>query len=275
MLASLDRARMWFGRVLVVLTALVLLAACATGRSNHPSLRVLFIGNSLTYVANLPAVFDTLASQSARPTHREMLVSGGATLSERLADGSAERALKSGAYDIVVLQERGGDFLGGFKPDSGKRADDALRELAALALRFHVRPMLLGTYQIDPRFSRAIVDAETSAASRHSVTYIPVSDGLQRAINEFPAGHWFDEDGMHPGPDLALLEAVRLYQSLFDAAPPEGDVVVSAPMYPPSAHFPVAVIDGSNFEPSNTQFARTHVYSSELVSRIMKLAERN
>ena len=263
---------MGFGRVLGILAALLLLAACATNQTHPGPLRVLFIGNSLTYVANLPAVFDALASQNAHPTRSEMLVKGGATLSQRLADGSAERALKDGAYDLVVLQERGGDIIGGFRPDSRKQADNALRELTALALRFHVRPVLLGTYQKVPRFSRAIVDAESSAAARYSLTYIPVSDGLQRAITEFPSGQWLDADGMHPGPDLALLEAVRLYHSLFASVPRERDLVVSAPMYTPSAHFPATVVDGSNFEPANVKVAWSHAYNRDVVSRAVGLA---
>ncbi len=272
MLASLDRRRMTSGRVFVLLFTLVMLVACATSRSDRRPIRVLFIGNSLTYVANLPAVFDALSSRSLRYTRSEMLVKGGATLSERLADGSAEYALEDGAYDFVVLQERGGDILGGFGPDSRKRAEFALRELTALALRFHIRPVLLGTYQKDPRFSQAIVDAEFSAAARYSVTYIAVSDALQRAITDFPSGNWLDADGMHPGPDLALLEAVLLYQTLFDTPPPKGDLVVAAPIYPPSASFPVSVVDGSTFEPTNTQFARGHVYAIEIVSRVVDLA---
>lgn len=262
-------------RVIALLVALAVLAACATGLTDRRPVRILFVGNSLTYVGNLPAVFDALAARSGRPTHSDMLVKGGATLSQRLADGSTERALRDGAYDVVVLQERGGDYLCAFGADSCKQADNALHKLTSLALHFHVKPVLLGTYQGDPRGSQAIVDAESSAASKNSMPYFPVSDAFQYAITEIPSGNWTYTDGMHPGHDLALLEAVRLYRGLFDALPHSGELVVSAPMYPPSAHFPVAVVDASNFLPSNTQVARSHVYSSEVVSRVMKLAARN
>jgi len=53
---------------------------------------LLFVGNSLTYVGNLPAVLDALAAANGRTIASDMLVSGGATLSERVADGSAGSA---------------------------------------------------------------------------------------------------------------------------------------------------------------------------------------
>ncbi len=51
--------------------------ACATDRIDRPELRVLFVGNSLVYVGNLPAVFDALARRNGRPVQSDMLVKGG------------------------------------------------------------------------------------------------------------------------------------------------------------------------------------------------------
>ena len=57
--------------------------------------RVLFVGNSLTYVGNLPATFAALANANDQRVHSAMIVQGGATLEQRVADGSVRQALAS------------------------------------------------------------------------------------------------------------------------------------------------------------------------------------
>lgn len=54
--------------------------------------RVLFVGNSLTYVGNLPATFAALANANDQRVHSAMIVQGGATLEQRVADGSVVAA---------------------------------------------------------------------------------------------------------------------------------------------------------------------------------------
>src|SRR4051794_10679841 len=51
--------------------------------------RVLFIGNSFTFVNNLPAVFAALGQANGFPIATQMLVKSGAALADRIADGSA------------------------------------------------------------------------------------------------------------------------------------------------------------------------------------------
>lgn len=262
------------GRIAATLALVLLLVACATSNRDHPPVRVLFVGNSLTYVGNLPAVFDALASRSGRLVRSEMLVKGGATLTQRLADGSFERALREGALDVIVLQERGGDFLCAFGPESCKQAENSLRELTSIAMRFQVKTLLLGSYQKSPRASQAIVDAESAAAARNSIPYIAVSFNFLRAMDEFPSGNWLFLDGMHPGHDLALLEATLLHQVLFDELPRGGELMVSAPMFPPNTRFPIEVVDGNHFDKANTNIEHSHFYSEQTVSSVLRLASQ-
>lgn len=248
--------------------------ACATDRIDRPELRVLFVGNSLVYVGNLPAVFDALARRNGRPVQSDMLVKGGATLSERLADGSAERAMRSAKYDHVVLQERGGDFLCAFGADSCKRAEASLQQLAAMAKSLDSRPLLLGTYQGRPRTSRAIVEAESAAAANAGIPYVAISNRFQAAINGSPSRKWLHPDGMHPGHQLVLLEAVTLYRALFGESPKGAALRVSAPMHEPDSKFPVAVVQ-STFRPgSATNASSPYIYSAAEVRLAIAIANR-
>lgn len=67
----------------------------ALNQEDPKLIRILFVGNSLTYVGNLPAVLQHLATANHKLMEVDMIVKGGATLTERVADGSVERALQA------------------------------------------------------------------------------------------------------------------------------------------------------------------------------------
>lgn len=220
-------------RTLASLLALLLcMAGCSTNAPAAKRERVLFVGNSLTYVGNLPAVFSAVANANGRAVASDMIVRGGATLTERLNDGAIARALDGHRYSTLVLQERGGDLLCAFGPASCADSGASLKAIARMAKEKGVaNVVLLGTYQSLPAMSKAIVEREAAAAAEAGIAYIEVSETLQRLDGAQPALAWFDADGMHPGKDLTLLEAMLLHRQLFGAWPGARALVVNAPIY--------------------------------------------
>ena len=84
------------------------IAHAGSGRRVAQTLRVLFVGNSLIYVNNLPATLRALAAaQAARAITTATFVAPGGTVADRWKDGHAAAALR-GQWDAIVLQERGG-----------------------------------------------------------------------------------------------------------------------------------------------------------------------
>jgi len=218
-------------KLAIAFLLVVLLGASHAAPLEDRADRVLFVGNSLVYVGNLPAVFSALAAANGHAVHSDMIVKGGATLDERVADGAVARALSKHAYTTVVLQERGGDLMCAFGPDSCVRSREAIKSLAQLAREKGVRVVLLGSYQSLPASSRKIVEAESSAAADAGIPYIDVSGQLQRLRAAEPGLAWFYTDGMHPGKDLVLLDAVLLYRHAFGLLPDARDFTVDAPIY--------------------------------------------
>ena len=211
---------------------LALLCACgAHAPDAAPPERVLFVGNSLTYVGNTPAVFAALSGNGGHAVASDMIVAGGATLAQRVQDGSVAHALDSRRYAMVVLQERGGDLLCAFGPDSCSDSTKAIGTLAAIAKAHGARAVLLGTYQAMPKMSAALVQAESAAAADAGIPYAEVSETLQQLQARMPANRWLAPDGMHPGPDLALLNAIVLYRAIHHAAPATMPLAVRAPIY--------------------------------------------
>jgi hypothetical protein len=216
---------------MLCLLVLVALAACGPVTAPNQDTKVLFVGNSLTYVGNVPALYTALAEQNGIASPSDMIVRGGATLTQRLADGSVSRALASGTYSHLVIQERGGDLMCAFGADACAEARDAVVALAALGKRHDASVILLGTYQLDPASSRRLVEEEAAAAARAGIPYIEVSETLRTLREGNLQLAWFADDGFHPGKDLALLNAILVYRSVHDALPGTGPLTVEAPIY--------------------------------------------
>jgi hypothetical protein len=250
-----------------VLCAAALFACGCAARPGDTSdaVRVLFVGNSLTYVGNLPAVLEAQAHADGRGLSTQMLVQGGATLDDRVRDGSVAGLLQREHFDYVVLQERGGDVLC-FQPGACEASERAHVALGELAHAHGAVPIVLGTYQPLPAASRALVDAERDLATKLAARFVPVSEGFRCARAAAPALDWYAADGMHPGHDLTLLVATRLYVAIFGAVPQAHALTVSAPMYGPDARF-----DGSR--PAAVQSVRApdgaHRYDAARVAAII------
>lgn len=264
---------MTIARLLASLCLVASLTCCAPVQQKRAT-QVLFVGNSLTYVGNLPAVFDALAASNGKNVESDMIVKGGATLTMRVSDGSVERALAAKKYDFVVLQERGGDSICAFGPTSCTDSKASLRILANAASQHGAKPILLGTYQALPQASQALVHAEVEVAeSVGSIAYVSISERLAGATQSEPSANWFYTDGMHPGHDLVLLEAILLYRSVYNELPRSAGFTVNAPMYTPDANFaPPAPVSQL---PLPKDEASTYTYSPSQVAVALSLAGNN
>lgn len=215
----------------MLLVAMSLLAACSGPREEVQLQRLLFVGNSLTYVGNLPAVYSALAIDNGHAVASDMIVRGGATLSQRVDDGSVARALATTRYQTLVLQERGGDLMCSFGPDSCAQSRAALAALVELARVRGVEVVLLGSYQPHPAASRRLVEMESAAAAQVGIAYVEVSQTMQRLQAQAPDLAWFAPDGAHPGADLTLMKAMLLYRTLHGEFPRAAALAVDAPIH--------------------------------------------
>lgn len=220
-----------------LILAVLLACFCTMARAaGEKPLHVLFVGNSLTYVGNLPAVLESLASGNGKSLQADMLVKGGATLTQWLDSGAVPKALQARHYDYVVLQERGNDFSCGFGPQVCRDSRHALHALAQLVRKSGGHPLLMGTYQVGHEASEALVAAESKAARAEDMPYLDVSTRLNAGREHVPYDDWFAKAG-HPGHALVLLEAVLLYRQLYGALPEAKALEVRAPMFVPGSRF--------------------------------------
>ncbi|MBI3712447.1 MAG: SGNH/GDSL hydrolase family protein [Burkholderiales bacterium] len=245
--------------------------ALAIGEDEAKPIQVLFVGNSLTYVGNLPAVLQHIAAANHRTIETDMIVRGGATLTERVDDGSVERALQAKHYDYLILQERGGDALGAFGEVSQKQVHSALQALSRIATTHKVKAISLGGYQPSQRMTSVLLEAERAIAAQAAIEYVDVQTSFMAGKNQHPNAEWLYADKGHPGHDLILLEAVLIFQHLFGLLPETNALVVNAPMYKPNSSFTSPA--PTSLHTLTPDMAMSHHYSQQQLAAIVRIAQ--
>jgi hypothetical protein len=175
-------------------------------------MRILFIGNSHTYLNGLPfqvrAMVDHVLGQGR--CFAWMCATGGQTLLGHSGELAEVAAIRFHPWDHIVLQEATHPF----------RGYDALREgFDALEphLRFSGAELLF--YQTWSRRQRPHHQAELDVAfnrlaTEKSLRVIPVADAWHRAIKQHPQLDLYDEDGSHASPAGTYLAACVFFAAL-------------------------------------------------------------
>lgn len=246
-------------------------ASCSAAHVSGRPARILFVGNSLTYVGNLPAVFSALARTNGHAVHSYMVVSPGGTLTERVADGSAAHALQQCRCTTLVLQERGGDLFGGFGTDAITQSKHAIAALARAGHAHGVDVVLLGTYN-SPSVSHLLGAMEGAAAKAAGIPYVAVSERLWRLHHAYPSLEWLRKADGHPGNALTLLDAILLYKQFYGAWPAAKAFVVHAPIY--SVHTGLKPeLRQANAPPPSAGAPQAVTYSGSVMGEILAALE--
>ena len=229
------RVLMWC--LLLCATSAPSLAQEATQREFH----VLFVGNSLTYVNNLPATLRTLAAAQPQPVRitTATYVAPGGTLAERWKDGVAPAALRAGHWDAVVLQERGG--LLACMVDTEQRAqpecrasERAHKDFAALAKAAGARTLLLATWGPDDTWQGKLDRAARQLAGRADAGVVPAATALRAWAAHNSQAATFP-DGVHPSVQATLIMAAQLFRAVTGAELQAADVTLDFALLPPMA----------------------------------------
>ena len=90
-------------KILSLSTIFLIISSCLFGQTTK---RVLFLGNSYTYVNNLPAILESLARNTGDSLFHDQNTPGGYTLSGHSTNPTSIALIKQGSWDYVVLQEQ-------------------------------------------------------------------------------------------------------------------------------------------------------------------------
>jgi len=189
--------------------------------------RLLFIGNSYTYVNDLPAMFADLARSGGHRVEVGMVAEGGATLRDHAGSVATAAKLTSAKWDVVVLQEQ--SEIPSLEQLRQSQMYPAARRLADTIYRQGARPMFFLTWAHRdgwpenglPDYASmqsAIDDGYLAIAAEEQAAVAPVGVAWSSVMSQPHAALWQD-DGSHPTTAGTYLAACVFYATIYHQSP--------------------------------------------------------
>ncbi|WP_224368213.1 SGNH/GDSL hydrolase family protein [Hyalangium versicolor] len=225
-------------------------------------LRVLFIGNSYTYLNNLPALLEGLAASATPPLRIQTraVTRPGVRLQQHWDRGDALAALREGHWDYVVLQEQ--STLGLLLIEGRHEVNDPELAFHPYARRFveearkvGAQPLFLLTWarRDTPESQARLTQAYMSVARDLGAPIIPAGLAWARVRQEDPDVVLYNEDGSHPSPAGSYLTASALYATLTGSSPVGLAPVLSGHPMPEGVLNPSKTVTLVSLEPEQAE----------------------
>jgi hypothetical protein len=196
---------------------------CGTGACT----RVLFLGNSYTYVNDLPSTFARLAGSAGRPVQVATVANGGETLAQHATSSDSLTAIASERWTYVVLQEQSQT-----PATWGGRTSmyPAVRTLAGSIEAAGATPMLFMAWAHRDGMPEAgladygamqvqIDNAYLAIAQELRVPVAPVGYTWSMVRQDHPEIALWGDDGSHPNQAGTYLAACVFYAAIFRQSP--------------------------------------------------------
>jgi hypothetical protein len=200
-------------RMIAVSLVISFLFIANAGGAGASELRVLFIGNSLTYWNDLPSIIQALAKAGKQSEiHVESISFPDHSLEDHWSRGDALRAINKGKWDVVVLQQ-------GPSASATARAGliryaavyaDAIRKIGAKPALYSVWPSRIRQNDL-----KESIRSYELAARKAQAMLIPAGNAWRLAWQVDPDLELYDPDGLHPSTNGSYLAALVFYEMLF------------------------------------------------------------
>jgi hypothetical protein len=203
--------RMSIAALLVAMTA----SACGSQRGPLApvgGIRVLFIGNSLTYVNDLPGTLASLARSVGDTINVQTAAEGDFALIDHYRGGSTALAqIAAGGWKFVVLQQ--GPSTLPINRDSlilsAQLFDTHIRRVGATPALYMVWP----TSDRIAFFDAARISYQMAATAVNGV-FLPAGRAWVTAWETDPDLKLYHQDGLHPSPLGTYLAALVIYERI-------------------------------------------------------------
>mgnify|MGYP003579082541 FL=1 len=199
-------------RSTVLFPLLVMFMINVDGSAQTKELKVLFVGNSLTYTNDLPGLVKEIALQDGISMMFKSYSKPDYSLADHWNEGLVQRELRTkNGYDFAVFQQG---------PSAMQESLELLTEyamkFAALARRADATPAL---YMVWPSAQRSfdlagVIHAYSTAAEKSSSLLCPAGLAWKYAWEGDPALPLYGPDRFHPGKAGSLLAALSIYGAL-------------------------------------------------------------
>ncbi len=199
------------GRTLQVAVGLiVLMMSCGGGSSTEPTfdgdkdIRVLFVGNSLTYVNDLPGMVETISAVAGASVSTVTIAYANYALEDHWAAGIAER-IRATRPTVVVMQQ-GPSSLPESRVNLVQWTDSVARvarEVGAVPALLMVWPEAARVYAFD-----AVRDSYRAAAEHVGGVFLPAGEAFRALYERYPGFEPYGPDGFHPSELGSVVSAM-------------------------------------------------------------------
>ena len=187
-------------------------------------MKILFIGNSATYVNDVPKMLERLARGAGYEMETDMVVKGGFRLSQHAAGVPARERIAleelQKGYDLVILQEVGNCFVNEqTRSETAMAVETLQKEIQKAGARtvFYVRP----PYGRDLEGFDALTQCKeldelfVGLSQKFGIDCAFINRAFAAAMPIFGRGLW-GEDNAHTSPLGAYLIACTFFATIFE-----------------------------------------------------------
>jgi hypothetical protein len=189
----------------------------AQDKPNKEKLRVLFVGNSLTYVNNLPEIVAQLAkSAKQRKLSFKMIAYPNFSLEDHWNKGEVQKVLAKEKWDYVVMQQGPSAFA-----DGRKVLIDYAKKFAEPIARAGAKPAFYMVWSSSDRLGdfAGVSQTYSLAAKEVGGLFLPAGEAWLEAWKLDPKIELYDSDRFHPNQAGSYLAALVIYQQLYKQSP--------------------------------------------------------
>jgi hypothetical protein len=201
---------------------------CHSLQNTGPIMRVLFIGNSYTYVNDLPGMFTKLACSGGYKVETGMAAQGGWTLAQHNDSSQTLDQIQLKKWNIIVLQEQ--SEIPAIQSSRIQTMYPAVRQLVQRIRTSGAQPLLFMTWghkDGDATYGLATyydMQAQLSAgytgiAQELNVPVVPVGTAWLKGVTQTNPLNLWQSDGSHPTEQGTYLAACVFYAAIFHQSP--------------------------------------------------------
>jgi uncharacterized protein DUF4886 len=194
----------------------------------HPCVRILFLGNSYTYVNDLPGTLTQLAKSGGKHVETEMVAEGGLMLADHAGNSATLDKIASTKWDYVVLQEQ--SQTPSVEQGRVNQMYPAARTLVSKIKAAGSTPLFFMTWGHRngwpenglPNYASMqsqISSGYTRIAQELAAPVAPVGNAWALAVQQHPELELWQEDGSHPSEQGTYLAACVFYAVIFKESP--------------------------------------------------------
>lgn len=212
---------------LLLLFLYIIVSFSAIAQTTDNPLKVLFVGNSLTYYNNMPQTFEQLADEQGYHVTIDQHTPGGTGFVHHVANSTLYQKFRNEVWDYVILQPGSNESPGFSYPieetiGRAKQLRDSILKYSPCA-SIHYYEISYGIVNNTEASFNQYLDRQTliknnltQMANETGIPFVPVGECFRNSmINDDTYFLWVNYGDIHPNPKGSYMAACSFYNGLF------------------------------------------------------------